>query len=241
MQESLPPRRSLTIAHRAGNDLSKLREAFEAGVDYAEADVWLHRGRLEVRHDKTAGPLPVLWERWSLRPGWTPRLNFGDLLAAAAGRGRILVDLKGGEDRLAEAVAVAVERAAMREAVAFCGGWPHLDRLRDMLPKVPLFYTVGDLERLALLRPRLDRKEIPAVSIDSRILTESIVSELKGSGVREIITWAVETSAAARQVLTWGVTGVISDSLALLSAIRDGRAGLPATQTTLGSGAHPES
>lgn len=225
MPESLPPTRTLTIAHRAGNELSRLEEALEAGVDYAEADVWLHRGTLEVRHDKTAGPLPILWERWSLKPGWTPRLVFDALLAAASGRGRLLVDLKGREDGLGEAVAVAVKRAAATDAVAFCGGWPHLDRIRDLLPQVPLFYTIGNVERLALLRPRLAREEIPGVSIDSRILTESIVSELSSSGVREIITWAVETSAAARRVLGWGVSGVISDSLALLASIRDGRIG----------------
>lgn len=228
MYESLPPTRPLTIAHRAGNELSRLEEAFQVGVDYAEADVWLYRGRLEVRHDKTAGPLPLLWDRWSLKPGWASRLDFDKLLVAASGRGRLLVDLKGGEDGLAEAVALSVERAAAADAVAFCGGWSHLDRLRGMLPQVPLFYTVGDLQRLAALRPRLGREEIPAVSIDSRILTGGIVSELSGSGVREIITWAVETPAAARQVLTWGVSGVISDSLALLASIRDGRVGLRA-------------
>jgi glycerophosphoryl diester phosphodiesterase len=225
MREALPPTRPLTIAHRAGNDLSRLEEAFEAGADYAEADVWLHRGRLEVRHDKTAGPLPILWERWSLKPGWTSRLNFGELLTAASGRGRLLADLKGRENGLAEALGVAVERAAAENAVAFCGGWSHLDRLAEMLPQAPLFYTVGDLQRLAALRPRLDRRDISGVSIDSRILTGDIVSELKGSGVREIMTWAVETPAAARRVLAWGVTGVTSDSLALLKAIRDGRVG----------------
>ena len=107
VHESQPPTRPLTIAHRAGNKLSRLEEAFEAGVDYAEADVWLHHGRLDVRHDKTAGLPPVLWDRWSLRPGWTPRLVFDDLLTAASGRGRLLVDLKGQEDGLGEAVTVA--------------------------------------------------------------------------------------------------------------------------------------
>jgi glycerophosphoryl diester phosphodiesterase len=225
MRESLPPARPLTIAHRAGNALTRLEEALEAGVDYAEADLWLHRGRLEVRHDKTAGLFPLLWDRWPLRPGWTPRLVFGDLLAAASGRGRLLVDLKGREDALGEAVAVAVTGAAATNAVAFCGGWLHLDRIRGMLPEVPLFYTIGDLDRLQLLRPRLARSDIPAVSIDSRMLTEGIVSDLRGSGVGEIITWAVETPAAARRVLGWGVSGVISDSLALLASIRAGRIG----------------
>ncbi len=52
----MPP---LLIAHRAGNDLNELAKAFAIGVDYAEADVWLYKNRLEVRHDKTTGLIPL--------------------------------------------------------------------------------------------------------------------------------------------------------------------------------------
>ena len=64
------PEQPLIVAHRAGNHLDKLAEAFALGVDYAETDVWLHRGRLEVRHEKTLGPLPLLYDRGRLFPGW---------------------------------------------------------------------------------------------------------------------------------------------------------------------------
>jgi glycerophosphoryl diester phosphodiesterase len=217
------PARPLTIAHRAANRLSTLAQAFAVGVDYAEADVWLYRGRLEVRHEKTAGLLPVLWDRWLLKPIWAPRLIFDDLLAAAAGRGKLFLDLKGRAEDLAEAVAGAVERAGAVDTVAFSGGWAHLDRLSKLLPQVPRFYTVGSRRRLTALRPRLERGELAAVSIDSRILTVKIVSELRGTGVVAIITWAVETPAAARRLLAWGVSGVSSDSLTLLAAIRNGQ------------------
>ena len=43
-----------------------------------EADVHLHRGRLEVRHLKTLGPL--LWDRWYLASPRTPRLELAALL-----------------------------------------------------------------------------------------------------------------------------------------------------------------
>ena len=224
MPESPAPTRPLTIAHRAANRLSTLEEAFAAGVDYAEADVWFYRGRLEVRHDKTAGPLPILWERWSLKPGWARRLLLGDLLAAA--RGRLFLDLKGDAKELPEAVAEAVERAAAAGSVAFSTPtWAHLDWLAELLPQAPRFYTIGTVGQLTALRPRLERGEIAAVSIDSRILTGEIVSELKAMGVRTIVTWAVETPEAARQVLAWGVDGVTSKSLTLLAAIRSGEIG----------------
>lgn len=222
----MTPPHPLTIAHRAGNQLQRLEEAIAAAVDYVEADLWLYRGRLEVRHEKTAGPLPILWDRWSLKPGWTPRLGLEELLAAAGEGGRLLLDLKGEDGELAEAVAKTLERAGAVDSVAFTSPtWEYLDRLSELLPGVSRFYTIGSLPRLAALRPRLERGEIAKVSIDSRILTAEIVAELGRTGVETIITWAVETAERARDVLAWGVSGITSDSLPLLVSIRDGRIG----------------
>lgn len=200
-----------------------MEEALSAGVDYLEADVWLHRSRLEVRHDKTAWPLPILWDRWYIKPGWNARFSLDALLAAMSGRGRLFVDLKGSEPQLARSVAQAIQRAQSVDSVAFSGGWDHLDRLGTLLPQAPRFYTAGSLRRLDELRPRLGRAEIDAVSIDSRFLTQEIVAELRGSGVKTVLTWAVETAEDARRLLGWGVGGVTSGSLPLLIAIREGR------------------
>lgn len=220
--------RPITIAHRAGNHLDTLREALDAGVDYVEADVWSYRGRLEVRHEKTAGPLPILWDRWSLKPLWTPRPSLEEVLAATGGRGRLLLDLKGGAKDLAQDVARAVTQAGAAGSIAASGQWPHLDRLGKLLPLAPRFYAVGSRRRLRALRPRLEKREIAGVSIDSRILTAEMVRELKEAGVATVVTWAVETPEAVRQLLAWGVDGVSSDSLDLLVAIRDGRIGAAA-------------
>ena len=57
---------AILVAHRAGNDLKRLHEAEALGIAHIEADVRLWRGRLEVRHLKTLGPIPVLWDRWRL-------------------------------------------------------------------------------------------------------------------------------------------------------------------------------
>ena len=166
MSERPSTERPLTIAHRAGNRLASLARAYADGVDYAEADVWLHRGRLEVRHEKTAGPLPILWDRWLLKPGWTPRLLLGDLFAVA-GRGRLYLDLKGDAEGLAEETAKVIERARAQKRVAFSGGWSHLDKLAELLPQAPRFYTIGSPQRLEALRPRLGRSEIAAVTINT--------------------------------------------------------------------------
>ena len=53
----------LAIAHRSGNTVAGLRSALDLGVDLVEADVHAYRGRLEVRHLKSMGGLPWLWDR----------------------------------------------------------------------------------------------------------------------------------------------------------------------------------
>lgn len=223
MPDASPRTRPLAIAHRAGNDLSQLAAAFAAGVDYAEADVWLHHGRLEVRHQKTAGPIPILWERWTLEAGWKPRLLLDRVLAAAAGQGRLFLDLKGTAKGLAEGVAEAVQEAGVAESVAFSTPtWPHLDRLRTLMPQAPRFYTVGRAGQLGGLRRRLERGEIEAVSIDSRLVTQVLIAELGAGGVGTIVTWGIETDEAARRVLACGVSGVTSNNLALLARVRGG-------------------
>ncbi len=215
--------RPLLIGHRAANHLDKLADAFAAGGDYAEADVWLHHGRLEVRHEKSLWPLPLLYDGWKLFPGWRPRLQLRDVLLAAKGGGRLFIDLKGREPGLPAAMAGVIAEAGAEEIVAFSSpGWEFLDELADALPQAPLFYTISNPERMELLRPRLGKGEIAAVSIHSRMLSAAVTEELKSSGVRLMTTWAVETEADARRVLGYGATGITTKNLALLTAIRNG-------------------
>ena len=216
----------LIVAHRAGNHIDKLAEAFALGVDYAETDVWLYRGRLEVRHEKTLGPLPLLHDRGRLFPGWKPRLLLRDVLQAALGKGKLFLDLKGEDPGLPDAIAAAIQQAGAEDIVAFSSPrWAFLDQLSKLLPQAARFYTISNSERLAELRPRLSRGEIEAVSIQSRMLSAEVVQDLKQSGVRTMTTWAVETEADVRRVLGYGATGVTSKNLALLAAIRKGSLG----------------
>ena len=120
----------LLIAHRAGNDLKLLSQAFAVGVDYAEADVWLYRKRLEVRHDKIAGLLPLLWDRWSLRPGWKPRLVLSQVVRAAAGRGKLYLDLKGEEQALPAVLTAELKLMGVSGMSFSSPVWWYLDELK---------------------------------------------------------------------------------------------------------------
>ena len=207
--------RPITIAHRAGNELGLLRLAEAAGVDLVEVDVWFYRGRLEVRHLKTLGPAPVLWDRWRLAPAWVPRLQLVDLMDAVRDETTLLVDLKGRDRRLPEALLAVIGRhRGHRWHVVSSQSWSLLDAL-GATPWLSTVYSIGNRRQLRRIWSRLGRMEHPAVSIHQRLLDPATVRALKERST-SIITWPVNDKWRKDELVAWGVDGIISDNLELL-------------------------
>jgi glycerophosphoryl diester phosphodiesterase len=203
------------LAHRAGNDLAALRAAEDAGPDAIEADVRLFRGRLELRHLKTVGPLPVYWDRWQLRrPGATfPTLEA--LLAAARPSTELLLDLKGFDPRLPRRVIEAIDASGRRQGVAVCSRhWHHLATFRTR-PHVRVVHSVGSPGELRALWRRSSGGELDGISIDQRLLTRPVTAELCRRAPL-VMAWPVNGVRAANRLAGWGVNGLISDEPALL-------------------------
>ena len=203
--------------------------AWEAGADLIEADVWLYRGRLEVRHTKTVRGLPLLWDRWSLGPGWRARLLLEELLAGAPSEAGLMLDLKGNDPRLPDAMLGALDACPRAGHVAVCSrNWPQVDALAAH-EGITAIHSVGRAHRL---RPLLDHladhgtQRRVGLSIHQRLLDAARVRELR-SLAAPVITWPVNDAALARTLVSWGVEGVISDDLGLVREIvaarRDGR------------------
>ena len=210
--------RPITIAHRAGNELGLLRLAEAAGIDLIETDVWFHRGRLEVRHLKTLGPAPVLWDRWRLAPAWTPRLQLVELLEALREETALLVDLKGRDRRLPEALVAAMgRRGAPGRHVVSSQSWSLLDALART-SGLSTVYSIGNRRQLRRVWPRLDGAEFPAISIHQRLLDPAMVRAFKDRST-SIITWPVNDERRKDELVAWGVDGIISDNLELLGRV----------------------
>jgi hypothetical protein len=200
-------RTTFVVAHRAGNDLGRLEIASTLELPLAEADVHLYRGRLEVRHLKTAGPLPLLWDRWALAPRWTPRLELDSLLAAAADAApELMLDLKGHDARLSERVAGAL--AGFDRRVTVCSqDWRLLDPFADV-PGVRVVHSVGGIRALRRL-PR--QRRLDGISIHRGLLDAATVHALR-SIADTIMSWPVESLAEARRLSALGVDGLISQA-----------------------------
>lgn len=203
----------LAVAHRAGNSIARLREAGALGVDVVECDVHSLRERLEVRHLKTAGPLPFLWDRWELAPGWTPRLGLGEVLEAG-GRGPLLMlDLKTRRRAAGRSVADLLESRAAARPVLVCGRfWPSVDHVAARLPYVRPVLSARNVRELTSLRRRLAGNG-PApygVSLHVSLLDREEVADLR-TRVEVVMTWPVNNLDLLDRVVGLGANAIISD------------------------------
>ena len=198
------------IAHRAANAPDTLRSA-AAIADVAEADVHLFHGRLEVRHAKTIGPIGLRWERWYLLDRATPRPLLGDLLRAAASLDiGLMLDLKGPDPRIAEAVRRAIDGWQGSRRLIVCGRvWRTIDRLRRDAD-VQTLHSVGSPRQLQALLRRYRPGDLEGISIDWRLLAPEVVADLR-TRAPEVWAWIVDDPARARELTEWGATGIITD------------------------------
>jgi glycerophosphoryl diester phosphodiesterase len=206
------------VAHRAGNQLDLLRaaEAEHRGA-IVEADVHLFRGRVEIRHLKTLGPLPVFWDCWQLAPPWRAHLQLSDLLAAASPETELMLDLKGKDPRLAERVIAELEPYFAKRRLSICTrAWPLLEAF-DGLP-VRRIHSVGTARQLRALIRRANASRIEGVSIHERLLDLAAVTELRRvTGI--VMTWPVNDLTRAAELARLGVDGLISDRPGAISGL----------------------
>jgi glycerophosphoryl diester phosphodiesterase len=198
------------VAHRAGNDLELLRRAEAVRSRLIEADVHRFAGRLEVRHLKTVGPLPLLWDRWYLASPRTPRMKLATLLEAAGADTTLMLDLKGVRRSVGERVREELERVRPQARIVVCSrSWRQLEPLRD-LPGVRLVHSVGSRRQLRALRRRFAGRRLDGVSIHQRLLDAATVADLRARAGM-ILSWPVVSAEEARRLGEWGVDGVITE------------------------------
>ncbi len=214
-------RRLLTVAHRRGNTVTGLREALDCGVDLVEADVHAYRGRLEVRHLKTMGLLPWLWDRGELvhRRRHT-HLELAELVASLGDDHRLMIDLKGVHPRLAPRVAGLLREASPGLELTVCTkSWWMLDAFDVPVRRV---LSAASRRGVARLRARVAAGPVHGASVRLSLLTPELVTELH-RGTDLVMTWPVDTPEALAQARRVGVDAVISKDLDLLRGVIAGR------------------
>jgi glycerophosphoryl diester phosphodiesterase len=213
----------LAIAHRRGNTVDGLRESLDAGVDLVEADVHVRRGRLEVRHLKTMGPLPWLWDKGELVHRRRHRhLELAELIGALGDDHRLMIDLKGVHPRLAPMVARQLRESVPDRGLTVCTkSWWMLDSFD--VPVQPVL-SAGSRRGVARLLSRVRHAPVHGVSVRRSLLTPAVVEGLH-RGTDLVMTWPVDTPDALADARRLGVDAVISKDLGLLRQVVAERAG----------------
>ncbi len=241
--------RPLAIAHRAGNELETLHRAEDLGADLIEIDVWDYRGRLEVRHAKTLGPV-ILWDRaprdlpiarrlgplsiltdhWHVRIARShSRQTIADIYGAAQPRTTFMLDLKGRSQRLAERLVAAVRMARPAPAgdsappILICArNWTALEAA-GRHPDVRVIHSVGDDDELAAVWARLASLPDPAVSIHARLLDEPTLARFVADEIA-VISWPINTQELREDLTARGASGLTIDEPDVLRAVLAGGA-----------------
>ncbi|MGH3079257.1 MAG: glycerophosphodiester phosphodiesterase [Gaiellaceae bacterium] len=212
------------VAHRAGNRLGDLRTAELLGAALVEADIRLYLGRLEVRHLRTVGPLPILWDRWQLAAPWRRRLVLSELLEATAPETELMLDLKGSRLRVAKKTRETIRPYLGERRFTVCSRhWELLEPFAGL--PVRRLHSIGTERELERFLDRFSTERLEGVSIHERLLGPESVASLR-SIADILLTWTVNRPARAEELVRLGVDGLITDDVAALQ--RPGILGAPA-------------
>lgn len=221
MSEPLP--KPFASAHRGGNSRSSALKAIQAGADLLETDIWLHKGRLELRHKRTLGSIPILWERWSIAPGWTKRYELRDLLHDTPEDVMLFLDFKGKSLELGPEVLKELRRSAPQRMVSICGrNYPQLQIIADE-PNILCFYSVGEESEWEGAKELIAASNHPALSLDASLATPERMEWISGIG-GTVVCWNVRSAEHMEELRALGVDGFTTDQLSLVERIRQIRA-----------------
>jgi glycerophosphoryl diester phosphodiesterase len=205
----------LVVAHRAGNDLARLRAAQDTGADVIEADVHIWDGRLELRHTKRLGPLPFYWDRRQLPRAGGDVLRLEQLLDAAPADVGLLLDLKGIDPRLPAALERLVRARAAERPLSVCSRNWRLLRPFAAMDGIDVIHSAGSVRQLRRLRDLVATARVDAVSVNHRLLTPATARELCAR-VSRVWAWTVNSVPDMERLRSWGVAAMISDDPAAL-------------------------
>ncbi|GBD24173.1 hypothetical protein HRbin29_01847 [bacterium HR29] len=174
--------------------------------------MWLFRGRHEVRHLKTLGPLPVLWDRWQLAPGWRARTRVEELLASVPPDVPLLLDLKRAAD--AEALRRLLEQHRGRPLAVCSQYWSHLPAFEPL--DIPIVYSLASERQLRRLPAAVRGRRCDALSVHARLLSAESVRRLRELAPA-ILCWPIRPWDVP-WALAFGIEALIADDPGAVAA-----------------------
>jgi glycerophosphoryl diester phosphodiesterase len=232
-------RRVWNVAHRGAsaerpeNTLPAFELAIAQRADVVECDVRrTSDGALLILHDATvdrttdgAGELRAMTaaQAQALDAGDGERIpELADVLALAAGRVRVNVDLK--EADIVDDALAAVRAAGAEGAVTFISFLPEVwQRLDELAPDTPVIHLVDSAAGLASLAmgEAGSARVATGVGVPFEIVNEGMVERMHRHGYG-VFAWTVDDEDEMRRLIACDVNGIVSNRpAALAEVIRD--------------------
>jgi glycerophosphoryl diester phosphodiesterase len=134
-----------------------------------------------------------------------------------------MLDLKGLDSHLASGLIETMATLAPGRPYAVSSqSWDLLEAFREQ-GHVFVIHSAGNERMLRDAGSRLRWHDHHAVGVDQRLLTPDRVAALRELAPT-VFSWRVNTETRMHELLQWGVNGIISDSLEVLSALLRSRA-----------------
>ena len=213
------------VAHRGAkrerpeNTLAAFARAIERGADALELDVHATRdGVVVVHHDPVVQGTPHAIaargarELRELEVGGEPIPTLAEVLALAAGRATVYVEIKGA--RIEESV-VEVVRASTASCAIHSFDHAAVARVRRIAPEIPrgLLFEHRGADMLAALDAHDARDLWPEVGL----VTRDLVERVHRAG-RRVVVWTVNEIDDAARLAAIGVDALCGDDVRLLRA-----------------------
>jgi glycerophosphoryl diester phosphodiesterase len=232
-------RRVWNVAHRGAsaerpeNTLPAFELAIAQRADVVECDVRrTSDGALLILHDATVdrttsgtGELRAMTaaEAQALDAGQGERIPaLSDVLALAAGRVRVNVDLK--EADIVDDALAAVRAAGAERGVTFISFLPEVwQRLDELAPDTPVIHLVDSAASLASLAmgEAGGARVATGVGVPFDIVNEGMVDRMHRHG-HGVFAWTVDDEDEMRRLIACDVNGIVSNRpAALAEVIRD--------------------
>tara|TARA_B100001123_G_scaffold408850_1_gene502398 strand:- start:10868 stop:11467 length:600 start_codon:yes stop_codon:yes gene_type:complete len=191
-----------------------------ARASFIEVDLWLHRGRLEARHERRLpGPLPILYELWYLTTAGRPAFVLEDLLFACQGKAGVLLDLKNGLGEVPQILrGVLASFGQEVDVLASSQNWPLLRQVGLACPQIDLFYSIDTLEQFDLFQSVMRHDSLPAgVSCRYSLLNERVIADFHDAGLA-VVAWTVDEGDRACELARWGVDAITTNQVEAIRA-----------------------
>ena len=228
----------LRILLGAGNTRDQLLLSAHQSVDGISADIRVHDGEVFASASTRLDGLGLLGAARlasrllpaRLRPARfdaaePERVTLDELLRAVDGRSRLLLRVHGAMADPAPEIARVLYPLADRSHLLVCAeDWALADRLLAWLPGLRIAYLVtteGPLRRFVQGRLDGSQREVPLLVRDALIHTPNEAQSLRGRA-GALGAWSVGSAGRARELASWGVDLIASESIDVLDALAAG-------------------